>query len=304
MKIKTVSVIGLGALGIMYSHFFTQKLESNRIHVLADKDRIQRYQTEGIYINDERCHFNYVDNDRQRRVVDLVIFAVKSTQLTQVIEQYRDQINENTIILSVLNGVSSEKVLADVFGIDNVLLCTAQGMDATKEGNHLYCKGTGFLRVGTHDGIKSPQLERVMQFFDEIDFAYEYCEDMIFQLWNKLVLNVGINQSCAVFDLPYSGVQCDGNPRDTMIAAMQETIIVGRAEGVQLPDTIIQSWLKITDSLSADGMPSMRQDVLAHRKTEVDLFSGTVIALGKKHKIPTPINDWLYKRIIEIEDKY
>ncbi|HBH13755.1 MAG TPA: 2-dehydropantoate 2-reductase, partial [Clostridiales bacterium] len=66
----------------------------------------------------------------------------------------------------------------------------------------------------------------------------------------------------------------------------------------------IDYWLAILDSLNPEGMPSMRQDMLAKRYSEVELFSGTVIELGREHNLKTPVNEMLYNRIKEMEAEF
>ena len=60
----------------------------------------------------------------------------------------------------------------------------------------------------------------------------------------------------------------------------------------------------MVDSLTPTGKPSMRQDGEAHRKSEVELFAGTINRLGEKHGVPTPVNQWLYKTVQEMEAAY
>lgn len=73
------------------------------------------------------------------------------------------------------------------------------------------------------------------------------------------MLNVGLNQVCAVYNVPYRGVQYPGTARDTMLAAMREAQALAAREGVTLTDADISAWMKMTDALNPDGMPSMRQ---------------------------------------------
>lgn len=89
-----------------------------------------------------------------------------------------------------------------------------------------------------------------------------------------------------------------------MYAAMHEVIAVAQAEGVNLTEEDFQASVKVLQGLAYEGMPSMRQDGLAKRKSEVDLFAGTIVALGKKHNIPTPINQIYYNKIKAIEENY
>ena len=75
-----------------------------------------------------------------------------------------------------------------------------------------------------------------------------------------------------------------------------------RGQGLSQED--VAHWSGIVDTFPADGEPSMRQDGKAHRRSEVELFAGTIRRLGAKHNIPTPVNDWLYQRVQEMESAY
>jgi len=58
------------------------------------------------------------------------------------------------------------------------------------------------------------------------------------------------------------------------------------------------------DGFPPDGEPSMRQDSKAHRKSEVELFAGTIRRLAGKHGISVPVNNWLYEKIMDMEAGY
>lgn len=304
MEIKTVSIIGLGALGIMYGKFLADKIGKESVRIIADQPRIRRYRSEGIFANGERCDFHYMDCEQKGDTADLLIFAVKFGGLDGAIESARNQVGEKTIIISVLNGVTSEEKIKAAFGADKVLYCVAQGMDAVKQGNQLTYGHMGWLSIGTANSDRTGKLKALAGFFDKIEMPYDLPEDIRQHMWSKLMINTGVNQTVTVFETNYGGVIRKGKARDTMIAAMHEVIQVAAKEGITLAEEELKHWLEINDKLNPEGMPSMRQDALAHRKTEVDLFAGTIIALGKKHHIPTPVNDFLYRRIREIEASY
>jgi 2-dehydropantoate 2-reductase len=96
----------------------------------------------------------------------------------------------------------------------------------------------------------------------------------------------------------------EGEAQNTMIAAMREVIPISEKERVPLTEEDINYWIKVIKSLHPDGRPSLAQDIDARRPTEVELFSGTVIRLGKKHHIPTPVNQFLYNRIKAMEKEF
>ena len=200
----------------------------------------------------------------------------------------------------------SEEDLAARFGAEKVLLCTAQGMDAAHQATQTTYANLGSLAVGVAANTpeQTTRLAELTAFFDRTELPYLTPSNMRVQLWNKLVCNDGINQTCMVYACGYAGIQANGAARDTMIAAMRETVAVAYAEGVELPSTTIESWLEVLASLDPVSMPSMRQDALARRPSEVALFGGTVRSLGRAHGVPTPVNDWLVERIAEIEQTY
>ena len=118
------------------------------------------------------------------------------------------------------------------------------------------------------------------------------------------MLNVGVNQTCMVYSCTYGDVWHPGKERDTMIGAMREVIAVANAEGIDLSESDLEEYDRIIRTLRADGTPSMGQDRIARRQSEVEMFAGTVIRRGQKAGIPTPVNQWLYDQVQEIEKSY
>lgn len=298
MEIKKVSILGLGALGVMYGNYIKERMPEGSLRIVADNARIERYKSQGIYCNGSLCDFTYLPPEAEDPA-DLLIFAVKFGQLEEAIQSAVRQVGENTVILSTLNGITSEEYLAEAFIKERVLLCTVQGMDAVKAGNRMEYHNLGTVSVGTWEDTATPALCAVTAFFERIKLPYQVPTNMRRQLWNKLMLNVGVNQAVTVFETDYGGIQREGEAREIMLQAMREVVSVAQAMRINLREEDIASWDKVIKGLSPEGLPSMRQDTLAHRPTEVELFSGTILRLGRQYNIPTPVNDMLYMRIKE-----
>lgn len=302
-QIKSVSLIGLGALGLLFSESFASAAPEG-FRIIADKKRQEKYLREGLYNNDKLISFNMVRPDEACSPADLVIFAVKYGQLPQAIADAKNHVGDHTIILSLLNGISSEEDIRAVYG-DKVLGCTVQGMDATKKGNRLYWQNMGNFTVGElYIEQITPRLLAVGDFLSRAQIEHSLVSDMRDKMWGKFMLNVGINQVVSVCQGTYESVLREGPQRERMIAAMREVIPLALAEGVKLGEEDLLHWLEVIAPLSPQGMPSMRQDLLQGRKSEVDLFAGTVVKLGKKHGIPTPVNQALLDEILELEKHF
>jgi len=305
MEIRTVSVIGLGALGILFGNHLSKRMPKVDLRIIADRDRIKKYESSHVYCNGERCEFNYMTPEELCEPADLIIFTVKYDGLNDAIKSVKNQIGEQTIILSALNGITSETVIGEVYGMDKILYCVAQGMDAVKVGNKLTYDHMGMLCFGEGEpGVISPKVKKVAEFFEKMKVPYEAVTDMNKRLWGKFMLNVGVNQTVAVYESNYGEIQRKGQARDTMISAMREVMALSEKKNINLTEDDLNYWLKILSTLSPTGKPSMRQDLEARRYSEVELFSGTVIKIGEKYGIPTPVNKQLYDKIKFIESQY
>ncbi len=294
--IEKVSVIGLGALGILYAEHFFYKIPKENLRIIADKKRIDRYNKEGVFCNGKACEFNYVTPEDTVEPADFILFAVKFNTLSQAIEMAKNHVGPDTIILSVLNCVISEEVIANAYGKEHMLYTVAQGMTAVKVGNQMTCHKKGILCFGELDTKEnSLKVERVKSFFDQVELPYEVNNQMKTKLWSKLMINVGVNQTVAYYNANNSLVQQPGKPRDMVVAAMEEVLVVAKNEGVDLSEDDVTYWLNVIDSLEPDGSPSMAQDVKAGRPTEVELFAGTIVSLAKKHGLSVPVNEMFLK---------
>lgn len=305
MEIKTVSIIGLGALGILFGNHLSKRMTSGNLRIIANVDRIENYEKNHVYCNGELCKFSFVTPEEICEPVDLIIFTVKYSSLTDAIKAVKNQVGEHTIILSALNGITSEAIIGETYGIDKILYCVAQGMDAVKEGNELTYHNMGMLCFGEGaTGFISQKCKRVSEFFEKMEVPYYVDTDMNKRQWGKFMLNVGVNQTVAVYESDYGEIQRDGEARNTMISAMKEVIALSEKVGINLTVSDMNYWLKILGTLSPKGKPSMRQDMEAMRYSEVELFAGEVLKLGNKYGISTPVNRNLYDRIKFIEANY
>lgn len=304
MDIKNVFIVGAGALGMMYAPFFINALGKDNVYFIADEQRTLKYNNTDYYINDKHYIFNFVCEKITSKKADLIIFAVKFTGMDQAIRAVKNIVDDNTIFLSVMNGIESEEVIKKHYSKKHLLYCEVHGMDAVKEDNKIYFDNVGTICFSREDNKINEDVIKVKNLLEKSGLNYEIPRDIKYKMWNKLMLNDAVNQVCAVFETNYGGIQKEGKARKMVIDVMKEVQKIAKAEGVTLTDNDIKNWLMLMDTLSPNNMPSLRQDTKAKRKTEVELFSGTIIKLGKKHNIKTPLNDYLYKKIKEIENSY
>ena len=303
MNIKNVFISGAGALGLMYASYLSKGVGKENVYFIADDKRVEKYKNSKYYVNDKEHNFNFISNNTDLKA-DLIILSVKFTGIHEAIKSLRNIVKDDTIFISVMNGIESENVIKEYYGDKHLLYCEVHGMDAVKEENKIYFSKPGLVCFGSKDNKITKDVKSVEEVLKKSNLPYEIPSDIMHKMWSKLMLNDAVNQVCAVFETGYGGIQKDGKAKDMVIETMREVSKVAEAEGIILTEDEINDWMDLMCTLNPDNMPSLRQDTKAKRKTEVELFAGTIKKLGKKHAIPTPLNDYLYDKIKEIENNY
>jgi 2-dehydropantoate 2-reductase len=299
--IKTISIIGAGALGGAYASFF-HDMDNHCVSFVASGDRFERLRREGLIVNGNRYKILVYKPEDLLPPSDLIIVAVKHNQLNDAIREMKIRVGPETTIISVMNGIESEMKIGAAYGMEKVLYAVSVGIDGLREGNRVNFKMRGKIFFGeAQNPFISDRVKRVHDFFDRAGIISETPPDMIRILWWKFMINVGINQASAVLRAPYSVFQTSQEARDLMESAMQEVIMLAEKERVPLSKEDINNWETVLFGLNPEGKTSMLQDVEAHRKTEVEMFAGKVIELGTRHNVSTPVNQKLFNMIKEID---
>ncbi len=307
--IKNIYLIGLGAIGSAYAARLYE-MDPQCIKIIASPERIESYKKEGVRVNGKLYPFEYVilpqtgiqTSPVDLQKADLIIVAVKYHDLQQAIRDMNGFVGENTIILSLLNGITSEEIIGREYGMDKLLYSFVVGTDAVRIGRNTVYENIGRIVFGEKINKEySQKVKLVKELFEAAQIPYEIPENMIRELWWKFMMNVGVNQVSAVLNAPYGVFQRIKEARELMEEASREVVRISCKVGINLDENDIKKSINIINSISPEGKTSMLQDVEAGRKTEVEMFAGTVVEMGKKYGIPTPVNEVLLKMIHVLE---
>ncbi|HOX30982.1 MAG TPA: ketopantoate reductase family protein [Spirochaetales bacterium] len=304
-EIRDVLIAGAGAVGSALAATIEERLPGT-VSILAGAGRAERFRAEGFLVNGRRRDFRLADPARPAER-DLVLVAVKAHQLPAAVEELRSQVGPSTLILSLLNGITSEDILAAAFGREKVPYAMILGIDAIREGNATVFSSGGAIHFGearNPAGAWSEPVSRIASFLGRAGVRHVVPEDMIRSLWYKFMINVGVNQASAVLRATYASFQSLPEAQRVMEAAMREVVALSAALGTGLVPADIEAWYATLAGLGPESKTSMLQDVEAGRKTEVEAFAGTVVELGARAGVPTPVNELLLDMILAIEKGY
>ena len=206
--IKNVLICGIGAVGSIYANKINE-YDSNCLKVLVDKKRLENYTKSPKIFNGKPLNFNYILPENNDYKADLIIIATKFDALNDVIKNIKNFVKEDTIIMSLLNGVTSEEIIAQEYGWTHTLLSYFIGHSAMRTGNNITYDGIGKIVFGIKEnaGTNIEDVQTVKNFFDKANIVYEIPNDMHRALWLKYMLNVSSNQPSAILKMTFGQMQ-------------------------------------------------------------------------------------------------
>lgn len=299
-EIKKVILCGLGAIGTIYADKI-QRHDAENFRVLVDEHRKDKYLKNPITFNGKVLEFEYLLPSDNNFRADLIIVATKFSGLNDAIKNIKNFVKEDTIIISLLNGVTSEDIISAVYGKEKLLYSYFIGHSSVRNGNFIIHDDVNNIVFGAENNSDSKVL-RVRKYFDKVGIKYVIPEDIKRSMWLKFMLNVCANQPTAILKMTFGQMLRNRNFMAFAVKVMEEVRDIAKAEGIRNTDSMIAETVEHLKTMLPEGKTSMLQDVEAGRRTEVDMFAGTVIDLGKKHGIPTPYNTVLKSMVDIIEE--
>lgn len=298
---KNIYLVGLGAIGASFGSQFVAHQQSN-YKVLVDAARYERMHDKPVVINEKEVMFDFLVPSETAEKADLIIVATKYNQLSEVLDLIEPVVAHGTQILSLLNGITSEEVIASRYGWHRTVYGLCFGIDATRENGKINYGNIGRIVFGEVDN--SEKSERVMAIETVLKnngIPYEIPDDFLRIQWRKFMINVGSNLTSAVMLAPYGVYQRIPEAQALMINVMKEVMVIANAKGIALGQSDIDGYMDLLPTFDPEGKSSTHQDMEAGRKTEVDMFAGIVCSLGDELGIETPLNDMLYQMIVTME---
>ena len=304
MKIKKVAVLGAGAVG-SYVIWGLSSRNDIELGVIAEGERAERLKQNGCTINGKIYHPE-VWNPRETDAVDLLIVALKYGSLSAALESIQKATSENTIIMSlmnVMNGVDSEEIIAEKVGVEHLLPAVIKVASHKEEDGYHFDPETtiGIIFGELTAPYDSDRIRAIEELFKDTGIHFRATEYAREEMWSKFRLNVCNNLPQAILG---AGVGCY---RDSVHMKAISDGLKGELEAIAQAKGIDLSKTEASSGRGSAVPPSARystlQDLDAGRHTEIDMFSGALIRMGKELGIPTPYNEYTYHMIKALEEK-
>ena len=234
---------------------------------------------------------------------DLLIVLVKSFDTRAALESAARLIGDDTLILTLQNGVGCEEIIAAVAGRTRLVAGrTFIGGRMTGPGV-VECGIEGRPTVlGELDGRRTGRLQALADAFDAAGMPVEISTDIVAMMWEKLFVNVATGAWSALTGLPYGELSIHPDVGRMAVATVAEAMAVAQALGVGVTTRDPEvPWRRAWEGLPYGFKASMLQSIEKGSRTEVDVMHGAVTAGGRRTGVPTPVNDALLAAIHGLE---
>ncbi len=300
MELKKIVIIGAGAVGCYMLWGLSNKADID-ISVIASGERKERIVREGLNIND-RLYRPVVKTPAEAYGADLIIVAVKYNALQSAVKDIKEIVDDHTIVMSLMNGVDSEDIIAAEIGEAHIVPALIKVASERKQNRICFDPETTIgIIYGERDGNSSERTAALGRLFEGTGLNYRETGVILSEIWSKFRLNVGNNLPQAMLGV---GVGAYGDSEH--VAALRDGLVkeltaIAEAKGIDM---------SLADSSSTRGSKvtkrarySTLQDLDAKRHTEIDMFSGAIIRMGKELGISTPYNKFTFHMMKALEEK-
>ena len=300
MEIKTIAVLGAGAIGSYFISGLCGKFGEN-LWTIAEGARKERLERDGVTVNGRHIDLNVRTPD-EAHGADLLIICVKYGALRAALDDVARVVDGHTLVLSTLNGVTSESVVAERIGGANIVHSFMK-MSVRREGNTVTMNsamGRGVL-FGEVDGSRSERIKALDRAFGGSELRYSVRDDILRDMWFKYAINISRNLPQAILGCGAGAYVDSEHVKHISWEMKKEVIAVAAAKGIDISDQTYP--ISLGDTVKPTSRFSTLQDLDAKRPTEIEMFSGALVRMGRELGVPTPYNDFAYHAIKALEEK-
>ena len=292
------AILGAGAVG---GYFGARLAEAGEdVTFMARGAHLEAIRSTGLRIESENgdAHIHPAqasEDPAEVGPVDYVLFAVKLFQTEETAEFAKPLVGPNTTLVALQNGVECANVLSAVNGKEKVVNGTSYIAAVIAEPGLIRQTGTfASFAFGEQDGTMSDRGQRLKEAADKAGLNPTYSSNVESLVWMKFLLIATMSSITTSTRKPIGELRDDPDIRPVIVASLEESIAVGRAMGVDLPEDAMEQQLKRIADFPAAMVASMYHDLHANKPTELEWMSGAVRRFGKQCGIPTPTHDAFY----------
>jgi 2-dehydropantoate 2-reductase len=291
-----ILIVGAGAVG----GYFGAKLVrvGHEVVFTARGENLRTLRERGLAIQSFEGDFvqtriRAIDSARGQGPFSLVLVCVKAYDTARAIEALGNELEPDSAVVSLQNGVESEPTIERLLDLPPMLRAIAYvGAELVAPGVVRHVSG-GTIVIGEPDDRRSERLTRLERLLRDAAIDVVIPPNIRRAQWQKLAWNASFNLISALSGATIGGTLADPAARHLVEAAMREVEFVAGAQGIAFDPDHVRRMLQHAERNLGFVRPSTLQDREKRKPLEHDALSGAVVRFGRRHGVPTPIHQTL-----------
>ncbi len=302
------AVIGIGGIGGYYGGKLAAKYAGNaqyQIIFIARGKHLKAIREQGLRLTTVEGDLTAVpalatDNLRDAGLFDLVLFCVKSYGLEEAARRIKDNLHDESVVIPLLNGVNIAERLKAILPKGRILSgCVYISARIESPGVVRQVGGSCQLIFGPDQANDVETYRPIEAFLQEAGIKAELVGQIALPLWTKYIFIDPLAGLTSMLGKPFGAILDNPSDRTMLEGLMQEVELVARAQGVPLPDDIVQVTIAKAAAFPATTKTSMLLDFEKGNPAELDIFMGYMVATGKKLGVPLPLHEKIYSELLK-----
>lgn len=304
-----IAVIGPGALGCLLAA--SMSCRSGHEVWLLDHDEVRAAKIGShVFLEEDgktfSCPVKVTCNTSEIGKTHLIFLCVKSRDVQRTLQDAASLFSESSLLVTFQNGIGHLEVLEEIAGHGAVALGVTSHGATLAEPGHVKHAGKGPTRIGfpgSYAASDASKLAAAGILLTKSGIETDPVPNIIAYVWNKLLVNVGINALTAIYDCLNGQLLENEDARNRLGRAVEEAAMVARAKGIEIGPDPLQTAIAVCKA-TGNNISSMLQDVRKKRSSEIDAINGAIVEEAQVLGVPVPENEKLVREIKEIEKKY
>ncbi len=290
-----IAIFGVGAMGSVYAALLADAgHEVVAIDVWQEHiDVINRHglRLEGASGDRTVTSIRATSDPKLAKGADLFIIATKASGVGPVAQALAPLLTEQSLILTIQNGLGAGERIAEHMPTHNVLIGVAQGFGASIRGpGHAHHNGMSLIRIGELGGGMTARLDTVAELWRGAGFEVKAFADIQQLVWEKFLCNGTFSAPCTAFDCTIGQLMSNADQWNIALGCAQEIFELGLLKKIAFSFDEPVSYVTAFGHRMPDARPSMLLDHHAKRPSEIDAINGMAVTLGREMAIETPYN--------------
>lgn len=255
------------------------------------KNGLKVVSTQGEFLIQAKA----TDEPSDVRPVDVVLFCVKTYDTEEAARTILPLLTKEGSVLTIQNGVDNRERIGAVVGTEKVLLGAAYIVSKIEAPGIIHQEGgQRSIIFGEVNGERTVRAEQIFETMKSAGINCELSNDVLKVVWEKFIWVCGFAGATCLVRHPIGVVMANQETREMFRETMEEVARVARAAGISIQTGYVNNMMDFANHFEKNAKASMFYDLASGRRLELQALHGTVVRLGRKYGIPTPVNWTIY----------